>query len=166
MFTALWNHEPTKEVFAELRANSVSVKGLEVAQLASAAREFQIGIVIGINERVDDGPGQNTLHNSLLTLSPPWRPVQPSSSQTRPNLHRASRVGTWRWQRAGVRGYCRDTRRRIDLLGTLDASCANGNASSRRAHSRSSLAHRERISAIGQPALRHRGAMLWCSRSA
>jgi len=44
---ALWNHE-----------------------LAAAAREFQIGIVIGINERVDEGPGQNTLYNSLLTFSP------------------------------------------------------------------------------------------------
>src|ERR1700747_2910174 len=67
---ALWNHEPTKEVFAELRENSISVKGPEVAQLAAAARELQIGVVIGINERVDDGPGQNTLYNSLLTLSP------------------------------------------------------------------------------------------------
>jgi len=67
---ALWNHEPAKEVFAELRENSISVKGPEVAQLAAAAREFQIGIVIGINERVDEGPGQNTLYNSLLTFSP------------------------------------------------------------------------------------------------
>lgn len=57
---ALWNHEPTKEVFAELRENSISVKGSEVAQLANAAREFQIGIVIGINERVDEGPAQKT----------------------------------------------------------------------------------------------------------
>src|ERR1700751_2422694 len=67
---ALWNHEPTKEVFAELRENSISVTGPEVAQLAAVALEFQIGIVIGINERVDEGPGQNTLYNSLLTLSP------------------------------------------------------------------------------------------------
>ena len=67
---ALWNHEPTKDVFAELRENSISVRGLEVAQLAAAAREYQIGIIIGINERVDDGPGQNTLYNSLLMFSP------------------------------------------------------------------------------------------------
>jgi nitrilase len=66
---ALWNHEPTKEVFAELRENSIEVNGPEVAQLAAAAREFQIGVVIGINERIDDGPGQNTLYNSLLMLS-------------------------------------------------------------------------------------------------
>jgi predicted amidohydrolase len=67
---ALWNHEPTKEVFAELRENSISVKGPEVAQLAAAAREYQIGIVIGVNERVEDGPGRNTLYNTLLTFSP------------------------------------------------------------------------------------------------
>jgi nitrilase len=67
---ALWNHEPTKEVFAELRENSISVKGPEIAQLAAAAREHKIGIVIGINERVESGPGQNTLYNTLLTISP------------------------------------------------------------------------------------------------
>lgn len=70
---ALWNHEPTKEVFAELRENSISVTGSEVAQLAGAAREFQIGIVMDINERVDEGPAQKTLYNSLLTLSPDGR---------------------------------------------------------------------------------------------
>ena len=70
---ALWNHEPTKEVFAELRENSILVKGSEVAQLAGAAQEFRIGIVIGINERVDEGPAQKTLYNSLLTLSPDGR---------------------------------------------------------------------------------------------
>src|ERR1700758_505553 len=67
---ALWNHEPTKEVFADLRENSISVRGPEVAQLIAAARESQLAIVIGINERVDEGPGQNTLYNSLLMLSP------------------------------------------------------------------------------------------------
>jgi predicted amidohydrolase len=35
---ALWNHAPTKEVFAELRENSISVAGPEVAHLADAAR--------------------------------------------------------------------------------------------------------------------------------
>jgi hypothetical protein len=40
-------------VFAELRANSISIHGLEVAQLSQAARELQIGIVIGINERIE-----------------------------------------------------------------------------------------------------------------
>ena len=70
---ALWNHEPTKEVFAELRENSISVDGPEVAQLSEIARDLQIGIVIGINERVEQGPGSKTLYNSLLTFSPDGR---------------------------------------------------------------------------------------------
>jgi nitrilase len=67
---ALWNHEPTKEVFAELRENSISIAGPEVARLADAARDHKIGIVIGINERVDHGPAQKTLYNSLLIFTP------------------------------------------------------------------------------------------------
>jgi len=70
---ALWNHEPTKEVFAELRENSISVTGPEVARLADAARNHKIGVVIGINERVDRGPAQKTLYNSLLFFTPDGR---------------------------------------------------------------------------------------------
>jgi len=70
---ALWNHEPTKRVFAELRENSISVAGAEVEALAAAARDCSIGVVIGINERVEQGPGQKTLYNSLLTFTPDGR---------------------------------------------------------------------------------------------
>jgi nitrilase len=69
----LWNHEPTKRVFGELRQNSISVNGPEVKALADAAGDLDIGIVIGINERVDAGRGQGTLYNSLLTISPEGR---------------------------------------------------------------------------------------------
>jgi nitrilase len=66
----LWNHEPTKRVFAELRQNSIGIDGPEVEALRQAAHRLGIGIVIGINERVDHGAGQGTLYNSLLTFSP------------------------------------------------------------------------------------------------
>lgn len=65
---ALWNHEPTKEVFAELRRNSLSVPSHETEILAEAAKGHQVVLVIGINERVDAGPGNGTLYNSLLTF--------------------------------------------------------------------------------------------------
>lgn len=65
---ALWNHEPTKEVFAELRRNSLSIPSRESDILAQAARDHQIVLVIGVNERVEDGPGNGTLYNSLLTF--------------------------------------------------------------------------------------------------
>jgi nitrilase len=65
---ALWNHEPTKEVFAELRRNSVTVPSREIELLAETAKAHQTVLVIGINERVDAGPGNGTLYNSLLTF--------------------------------------------------------------------------------------------------
>jgi nitrilase len=66
---ALWNHEPTKEVFAELRLNSLSLRSNEAQRLAQAAADHQVVLTIGVNERVDDGPGNGTLYNSLLTFN-------------------------------------------------------------------------------------------------
>ena len=65
---ALWNHQPTKEVFARLRQNSVVVPGKETGILSQAARDNNIVLVIGINERVIKGAGNGTLYNSLLTF--------------------------------------------------------------------------------------------------
>ena len=67
---ALWNHEPTKQVFARLRQNSVVVPGKETARLGEAAREHNLILVIGVNEPVAHGPGNGTLFNSLLTFGP------------------------------------------------------------------------------------------------
>jgi len=53
---ALWNHEPTKRVFARLRQNSVAVAGPEIQTLRQAAGDLKLAIVMGINERVDSGP--------------------------------------------------------------------------------------------------------------
>lgn len=64
----LWNHEPTKEVFAELRRNSLSIPSPEAQMLAKAASDHKVVLVIGVNERVDEGPGNGTLFNSLLTF--------------------------------------------------------------------------------------------------
>jgi nitrilase len=65
---ALWNHPPTKEVFARLRQNSVSVPGKEMADLGELARKLNITLVIGVNEKIDSGPGNGTLYNSLITI--------------------------------------------------------------------------------------------------
>ncbi len=65
---ALWNHEPTKEVFAELRRNSLSIPSRESQMLAKAAGDHKVVLVIGANERVDEGPGNGTLYNALLTF--------------------------------------------------------------------------------------------------
>ena len=67
---ALWNNPAVKEVYAELRANSMVVPGPETEALAEAAGRLRVGIVIGINERVKDAPGHGTLYNTLLFFSP------------------------------------------------------------------------------------------------
>jgi nitrilase len=66
---ALWENTSAKEVFAKLRNNSITVPGEEVNALSEAARDLKIAIVMGASERVDAGPGNGTLYNSLLTLS-------------------------------------------------------------------------------------------------
>ncbi len=70
---ALWNHPPVKQVFARLRENSVTVPGKEVAVLARTARKLGVTVVMGVNERVDSGPGNGTLYNTLLTITPDGR---------------------------------------------------------------------------------------------
>jgi len=65
---ALWNHEPTKKVFARLRRNSVVVPGAETKILGKIAAKHKVVLVIGINERVEQGAGNGTLYNCLLTF--------------------------------------------------------------------------------------------------
>ncbi len=65
----LWDHAPTKAVFARLRQNSVLVPGPETKLLAQLAADHQLTLVIGVNERVETGPGNGTLYNSLLTFN-------------------------------------------------------------------------------------------------
>jgi predicted amidohydrolase len=66
----MWDHGPTKAVFARLRQSSITVPGPETEQLARWARERGMTIVIGVNERVAIGPGHGTLYNTLLTFTP------------------------------------------------------------------------------------------------
>jgi nitrilase len=66
---ALWENGSAKDVFAKFRNNSITVPGEEMHALSEAARDLKIAIVIGASERVDAGPGNGTLYNSLLTIS-------------------------------------------------------------------------------------------------
>ncbi len=63
---ALWGDPAMQEAFAELRRSSIAVPGPESDRLAATAREHEIVVVMGINERVDRGPGNRTLYNSIL----------------------------------------------------------------------------------------------------
>jgi predicted amidohydrolase len=66
----LWDHAPIKQVFLRLRDNSVAVPGPATDALAALAREHDVVLVVGVQERVDSGPGRGTLYNSLLTFGP------------------------------------------------------------------------------------------------
>ena len=66
----LWDHAPTKAVFARYRAESVDVAGASGRALADIARDSHVTLVVGVSERVASGPGYGTLYNSLLTYGP------------------------------------------------------------------------------------------------
>src|SRR5258707_12099606 len=60
---ALWDHAPTKEVFARLRQNSVAVPGAETRLLGQLAADLKLKLIIRVNEKVESGPGNGTLFN-------------------------------------------------------------------------------------------------------
>ena len=70
---ALWDHPPTKAVFARMATDSVVVPGPTFSVLAAAARDAQVTLVIGVTERVEQGVGRGTLYNTLLTIGPDGR---------------------------------------------------------------------------------------------
>lgn len=65
---ALWDHEPTKKLFARLMHSSVVLPGPVTEELGLAARAHDVVINIGIHERVVEGPGRGTLYNTMLTF--------------------------------------------------------------------------------------------------
>ena len=67
---AVWDHEPTKRLYAQLMENSVAVPSRETEALGEAARRHNLTLVIGVHERVNEGPGRGTLYNSILTFGP------------------------------------------------------------------------------------------------
>jgi len=67
---ALWDHSPVKRVYRRMADESVVVPSETTRTLATAARDGNITLVIGVIERVTNGAGQGTLYNSILTFGP------------------------------------------------------------------------------------------------
>jgi nitrilase len=61
----LWDNPQTKDLFATLYHNSMTVPGPELESFQSLAKQLEITLVLSINERVE---GEKTLYNSLLTI--------------------------------------------------------------------------------------------------
>jgi len=66
----LWDHPPVKTVFRRMAEQSVVVNGASGQALAAIAARHRIAMVVGVVERVEQGPGRGTLFNSLLTYGP------------------------------------------------------------------------------------------------
>lgn len=66
---ALWGEQTTKELHAELVANSVIIPGPASDRLAEIARENAVYMVMGIHERIDRY-NRGTLYNSILYYAP------------------------------------------------------------------------------------------------
>jgi predicted amidohydrolase len=64
-----WDYNPMKEVFLKMYENSITVPGKEFDSICNMVSESRLILVIGVNERVEQGAGQGTLYNSVLTLS-------------------------------------------------------------------------------------------------
>jgi len=60
---------PLRELYTELHAGSITIPGPETDALAAMAREHQITIAIGVNER-NTGGSETSLYNTLLVLGP------------------------------------------------------------------------------------------------
>ena len=65
---ALWDDPGMKKAYRQLVENSIDLGGNELKQIAARVAEYQLPIVLGINERVAGGPGNGTLYNTVLVF--------------------------------------------------------------------------------------------------
>lgn len=65
---ALWDDPEMKKAYRQLVENSVNLNGPEIQQIAAWVADYQLPIVLGINERVSGGPGNGTIYNTVLVF--------------------------------------------------------------------------------------------------
>lgn len=63
-----WDDPQVKALHARFRRAAVTVPGPHATALSAMAAEHGVVLAIGVNERVDGGPGHGTLYNSLLVF--------------------------------------------------------------------------------------------------
>ncbi|MBT8189651.1 MAG: carbon-nitrogen hydrolase family protein [Bacteroidia bacterium] len=66
---ALWDHAPVKEVWARMFSNSVDVLNGGLKKIQEAVSTHNIHCVIGLNEIITKGRGNNTIYNTVITLN-------------------------------------------------------------------------------------------------
>jgi len=63
---AIWDHEPTKEVFLKMLKSGVEVPSSATAQIGKWAKQYKVTLMVGANEIVSKGKGNGTIYNTLL----------------------------------------------------------------------------------------------------
>ncbi|MTI21484.1 carbon-nitrogen hydrolase family protein [Fulvivirga sp. RKSG066] len=66
---AQWDNESVKSAFLKLRQSSVEIGDKHTNFIAKLAKTHKLNIVIGVNEKVSEGPGNGTIYNALLTFN-------------------------------------------------------------------------------------------------
>lgn len=65
---AEWDNADIKAVFQKFYLSSVTIDGPEVTRIRQLAKDGRHTVVMGINERVEQGPGNGTVYNSVITI--------------------------------------------------------------------------------------------------
>lgn len=67
---ALWDHPTTKKVYARFRANSPAIDGPELQKICQLVKDRNLLVLLGMNEKVNQGPGNGTIYNSFVLIGP------------------------------------------------------------------------------------------------
>ncbi len=65
---ALWEAPVTRDLFARMHQQALSIESEGFAQLQTLAKKHEVELVFGANEKVVSGPGQGSLFNSLFII--------------------------------------------------------------------------------------------------
>lgn len=63
-----WDGKEMKEAYLQFYNSSLSVKSNEFEQVCQLARTAKINLCIGLNEKVESGPGNGTVYNSFVII--------------------------------------------------------------------------------------------------
>lgn len=63
-----WDAPEMKEAYLQFYHSSISVKSKEFAWICKRAKDLKITICLGINEKVESGPGNGTVYNSFVII--------------------------------------------------------------------------------------------------
>ena len=84
---AHWDDPGMKEVYLQFYQSSVSLQGKEFERLSEIVKKHKVDLCIGVNERVDSGPGNGTIYNSIFQfdktgiLKNPHRKLMPTFTE-------------------------------------------------------------------------------------